>query len=145
MIKTYFNGAVTQEQILALVTAVAVVAVILNLMKGVIKFLITGGVLIGASVFLGIASPSELEDISKLVGGNDFKVVSQIAKASKNIKYNKKNNTLKVKVDGKWIDVSDITSYASILDKCSVHIDGKDYKITDDSIKEILDILSEKK
>lgn len=140
-IKTYFNGAVTQNQIMVIIVAIVVVLAILALAKKIIKVVLSVAVIVVTLVYLGITSPEQLKDVSSVVAEQGDKVITQISDTSKNVKFDKSSGDIQVCIEGKWINVKDISSYTKSFGGSSVSVNGKDYQVTDEGVKKILDLL----
>lgn len=141
MTKTYFNGAVTQNQIMVFIVAFVVVLAILALAKKIVKVAFSVAVIVVALIYLGVASPDQLKDVSSVIAKQGDKVITQISDTSKNVKFDKSSGDIQVCIENKWISVKDITSYTNAFGSSSVSVNGKDYAVTDESVKQILNLL----
>ena len=141
MTKTYFNGAVTQNQIMVFIVAFVVVLAILALAKKIVKVAFSVAVIVVALIYLGVASPDQLKDVSSVIAKQGDKVITQISDTSKNVKFDKSSGDIQVCIENKWISVKDITSYTNAFGSSSVSVNGKDYAVTDEGVKKILDLL----
>lgn len=141
MTKTYFNGAVTQNQIMVFIVAFVVVLAILALAKKIVKVALSVAVIVVALIYLGVASPDQLKDVSSVIAKQGDKVITQISDTSKNVKFDKSSGDIQVCIENKWISVKDITSYTNAFGSSSVSVNGKDYEVTDEGVKKILDLL----
>ena len=141
MTKTYFNGAVTQNQIMVFIVAFVVVLAILALAKKIVKVAFSVAVIVVALIYLGVASPDQLKDVSSVIAKQGDKVITQISDTSKNVKFDKSSGDVQVCIENKWISVKDITSYTNAFGSSSVSVNGKDYEVTDGDVKKILDLL----
>ena len=141
MTKTYFNGAVTQNQIMVFIVAFVVVLAILALAKKIVKVALSVAVIVVALIYLGVASPDQLKDVSSVIAKQGDKVITQISDTSKNVKFDKSSGDIQVCIENKWVSVKDITSYTNLFGSSSVSVNGKDYEVTDEGVKKILDLL----
>ena len=141
MTKTYFNGAVTQNQIMVFIVAFVVVLAILALAKKIVKVAFSVAVIVVALIYLGVASPDQLKDVSSVIAKQGDKVITQISDSSRNVKFDKSSGDVQVCIENKWISVKDITSYTNAFGSSSVSVNGKDYAVTDEGVKKILDLL----
>lgn len=141
MTKTYFNGAVTQNQIMVFIVAFVVVLAILALAKKIVKVAFSVAVIVVALIYLGVASPDQLKDVSSVIAKQGDKVITQISDSSRNVKFDKSSGDIQVCIENKWISVKDITSYTNAFGSSSVSVNGKDYAVTDEGVKKILDLL----
>lgn len=141
MTKTYFNGAVTQNQIMVFIVAFVVVLAILALAKKIVKVALSVAVIVVALIYLGVASPDQLKDVSSVIAKQGDKVITQISDTSKNVKFDKSSGDIQVCIENKWVSVKDITSYTNSFGSSSVSVNGKDYEVTDEGVKKILDLL----
>ena len=141
MTKTYFNGAVSQNQIMVFIVAFVVVLAILALAKKIVKVALSVAVIVVALIYLGVASPDQLKDVSSVIAKQGDKVITQISDTSKNVKFDKSSGDIQVCIENKWVSVKDITSYTNSFGSSSVSVNGKDYEVTDEGVKKILDLL----
>lgn len=141
MTKTYFNGTVTQNQIMVFIVAVVAVLAILALAKKIVKVALSVAVIVVALIYLGVASPDQLKDVSSVIAKQGDKVITQISDTSKNVKFDKSSGDIQVCIENKWVNVKDITSYTNSFGSSSVSVNGKDYEVTDEGVKKILDLL----
>lgn len=143
VVKTYFNGAVTQQQLMTVIVAVIAVFLVLSLAKKLVRFVLTVAIIVGVSIYFGLVSPEQLRDASKVVSEKGQEVFTQIADTSKNVKVDTSNGLdVKVCIDNNWYSVNDISSFVKAKDGVySVSINGQDYAVTDEGIKEMLDLL----
>lgn len=142
-IKTYFNGAITQKQVIGIVVAIIAVILILSFVKKVAKLILTVAVIVGALIYLGVMSPEQLQDVSKVVAKQGQEVFTQIADTSSNVKVDMSDGlNVEVCIADQWVNVNDISSFVKINEGVySVTINGKDYSVSDDSVKQVLDLL----
>ena len=141
MTKTYFNGAVSQNQIMVFIVAFVVVLAILALAKKIVKVALSVAEIVVALIYLGVASPDQLKDVSSVIAKQGDKVITQISDTSKNVKFDKSSGDIQVCIENKWVSVKDITSYTNSFGSSSVSVNGKDYEVTDEGVKKILDLL----
>lgn len=141
MTKTYFNGTVTQNQIMVFIVAVVAVLAILALAKKIVKVALSVAVIVVALIYLGVASPDQLKDVSSVITKQGDKVITQISDTSKNVKFDKSSGDIQVCIENKWVNVKDITSYTNSFGSSSVSVNGKDYEVTDEGVKKILYLL----
>lgn len=141
MTKTYFNGTITQNQIMVFIVAFVVVLAILALAKKIVKVALSVAVIVVALIYLGVASPDQLKDVSSVIAKQGDKVITQISDTSKNVKFDKSSGDIQVCIENKWVSVKDITSYTNSFGSSSVSVNGKDYEVTDEGVKKILDLL----
>ena len=141
MTKTYFNGAVTQNQIMVFIVAFVVVLAILALARKIVKVALSVAVIVVALIYLGVASPDQLKDVSSVVAKQGDKVITQISDSSRNVKFDKSSGDIQVCIENKWLSVKDITSYTNSFGSSSVSVNCKDYEVTDEGVKKILDLL----
>lgn len=144
VVKTYFNGAITQQQLIGIIIAVVAVIVILALAKKAIKLILTVVVIIGALIYFKVMSPEQLTDASKVIAEKGQATFTQISEASKNVKVDTSGETpsISVNLGGTWVNVNDITNFVRTKDGVySVSVNGKSYSVSDDGIKKVLDLL----
>lgn len=143
VVKTYFNGAITQNQLIAIIVAIVAVVLILAFVKKIAKLVLTVAVVVIALVYFGVMSPEQLKDVSKVVAEQGQGVFTQIADTSKNVKVDTANGLeVQVCINDTWVNVNDISSFIKSDDGAySVTVDGKTYSVSDDSIKQVLDLL----
>lgn len=144
VVKTYFNGAITQQQLIGIIIAVVAVIVILALAKKAIKLILTVVVIIGALIYFNVMSPEQLKDVSKVIAEKGQSTFTQISEASQNVKVDTSGETpsISVNLEGTWVNVNDITNFVKTKDGVySVNVNGQSYSVSDDSIKKVLDLL----
>lgn len=143
MTKAYFNGAITQNQIICVILSIVAVILILLFVKKIVKVVLTVGVIISALVYFGVASPEQIGDVAAIVSDKGQKVFTQISETSKNVKFDNSNGLdIQVRINDKWINVNDIKSFVKSKNGVyTVTVDGKSYSVSDDSIKQVLDLL----
>lgn len=143
MTKAYFNGAITQNQIICVILSIVAVILILLFVKKIVKVVLTVGVIISALVYFGVASPEQIGDVAAIVSDKGQKAFTQISETSKNVKFDNSNGLdIQVRINDKWINVNDIKSFVKSKNGVyTVTVDGKSYSVSDDSIKQVLDLL----
>lgn len=143
-VKTYFNGAITQNQLMSIIIAIIAVVLILAFTKKVIKLVLTVVVIIGALIYFGVMSPTQLKDITDVVSEKGQGVFTQIAEVSQNVKVDTSGDDLdvKIKIEDNWVSMKDVSSFIKSDDGVySVIVNGKSYSVSDDSIKQVLDLM----
>ena len=143
MTKAYFNGAITQNQIICVILSIVAVILILLFVKKIVKVVLTEGVIISALVYFGVASPEQIGDVAAIVSDKGQKAFTQISETSNNVKFDNSNGLdIQVRINDKWISVNDIKSFVKSKNGVyTVTVDGKSYSVSDDSIKQVLDLL----
>ena len=143
VVKTYFNGAITQNQIISIIIAIVLVALILAFVKKVAKLVLSVAVIVIALVYFGVVSPEQLQDVSKVVSEQGQGVFTQIADTSKNVKVDTADGLkVQVYINDTWVDVDDISSFVKTDNGTySVIINGDTYPVSDDGVQRVLDIL----
>ena len=143
MTKAYFNGAITQNQIICVILSIVAVILILLFVKKIVKVVLTVGVIISALVYFGVASPEQIGDVAAIVSDKGQKAFTQISETSNNVKFDNSNGLdIQVRINDKWINVNDIKSFVKSKNGVyTVTVDGKSYSVSDDSIKQVLDLL----
>lgn len=134
---TYFGGRVTRSQLLAIVLCIVAVLVVLKVLKGIIKTVVVAGVVCVALVHFGIASPQQLKDVALQIQEKGVQAYNALADASENIKLD--GSSIMVKIDGKWVDVTDISSIIPTSMGASVNVNGEDVAVADEVVVELLD------
>ena len=136
-VKTFFGGRLTLSQIIVFVIVILVVVLAIKLLKGVVKVITTVVSLCICLIYFGLASPIHMKDVTSTISKRGIASYSKLADVSNSIRI--KGNSVSLKVNGKWFDVSDIDSFIKLSDKSvSVVIDGKSYKVDDESIVKLL-------
>lgn len=130
--------SITSNQIIAIVVVLAVILVSLKVIKGILKWVITIGALCIGLVYFGLATPQQIQDVSKQIANKGIETYAKIAETSDNIRI--KDNKLEIKIDSKkWVDLSKLKSVVKETDKgLVVNIDGKKYTITDKEVKKLI-------
>lgn len=134
---TFFNGKVTLSQLVFIILAVIVVALVIKFLKGVVRTVITIIAICVALVNYGIASPTQIKDAASVISQKGIATYEKMASASENIKLN--GNNIEIKLGDKWINVSDVTSFISTGDGvATVNVDGESYSVEDSNIISLL-------
>lgn len=142
--KTYFNGLLTEKQLVILIVAVVIGVLVLTLAKKILKMILMAGIICIALVSLNITAPLHLRDVSSVLSGQNRTEVTQLVKKSNNIKLVSSTGgiDIQIKLNGKWISVDDIKSFVKTDDGAySIAIDASNFDVTDASIKRLLDLL----
>lgn len=132
-------GKLTNNQVICLLVVLLVVILILKMIKGIIKWILFAVVLCCGLVYFGLATPKQIQDVSKQIANQGIQTYQKIADTSENIRI--KDNKIQVKVDtGKWLNLDKLNSIIKSTDKEIIVIfDGKQYKITDKKVKELIE------
>ena len=137
---TYFNGSITQNQLITIIVVVLVCLILLKVVKKGIKLLVFLCAL--GIIFFNIHnfSPSKLLDTSTLLSSPTVKEqLVTLAEKSEVIKV--EDNTISVKVDNEWCSLNDIKSIVTLEDnQISVNVNGNDIVIDDEKIIELLNM-----
>ena len=142
-VKTFFGGRLTLSQLICIILAVVVVIVVLKLLKGVLRIVLTVTTLIIFLLQFGLASPTQLGDITKVIAEEGISAYNTYAKNSDNIKL--EDDKIMVKLNDNWYSVNDIDSIISTGDdSISITINGKSYATRDKTMIKLLNVLSSK-
>lgn len=142
-VKTFFGGRLTLSQLICIILAVVIVIVVFKLLKGVLRIALTVTTLIIFLLQFGLASPTQLGDITKVITEEGISAYNTYAKNSDNIKL--QNNKIMVRLNDNWYSVNDIDSIVSTGDdSISITINGKSYATRDKTMIKLLNVLSSK-
>lgn len=142
-VKTFFGGRLTLSQLIFIILAVVIVIVVLKLLKGLLRIALTVTTLIIFLLQFGLASPTQLGDITKVIAEEGISAYNTYAKNSDNIKL--QNNKIMVRLNDNWYSVNDIDSIVSTGDdSISITINGKSYATRDKTMIKLLNVLSSK-
>ena len=142
-VKTFFGGRLTLSQLICIILAVVIVIVVLKLLKGLLRIALTVTTLIIFLLQFGLASPTQLGDITKVIAEEGISAYNTYAKNSDNIKL--QNNKIMVRLNDNWYSVNDIDSIVSTGDdSISITINGKSYATRDKTMIKLLNVLSSK-
>lgn len=142
-VKTFFGGRLTLSQLICIILAVVIVIVVFKLLKGVLRIALTVTTLIIFLLQFGLASPTQLGDITKVIAEEGISAYNTYAKNSDNIKL--QNNKIMVRLNDNWYSVNDIDSIISTGDdSISITINGKSYATRDKTMIKLLNVLSSK-
>lgn len=142
-VKTFFGGRLTLSQLIFIILAVVVVIVVLKLLKGVLRIVLTITTLVIFLLQFGLASPTQLGDITKVIAEEGISAYNTYAKNSDNIKL--EDDKIMVKLNDNWYSVNDIDSIISTGDdSISITINGKSYATKDKTMIKLLNVLSSK-
>ena len=143
-VKTYFDGRLTQNQLIALGLGALVIFIAFCSFKKIMRLVVTVGVIGFMAANLGVASPEVLKNTVDIIKEKGTEV-AQLAELSDNVKI--EGESISIKLGDEWYSVSDINSYI-VTDEAtgavSVTVGDKDIAITDDSILSLLKLLSNK-
>lgn len=142
--KTYFNGLLTQKQLLILIVAVVLGVLVLTLVKKILKMILMAGIICVALVSLNINAPLHLRDVSSVLSGQNRVEITQLVKKSNNIKLVSSSGGIgiQIKLNGKWVSVDDIKSFVKTNNGAySIAVNDNNFDVTDVSIKRLLDLL----
>ena len=142
--KTYFNGLLTEKQLVILIVAVVIGVIVLTLAKKILKMILMAGIICIALVSLNITAPLHLRDVSSVLKSQSRAEVTQLVKKSNSIKLVSSSGgiDIQIKLNGKWISVDDIKSFVKTDDGAySIAVDGSNFDVADASIKRLLDLL----
>lgn len=142
--KTYFNGLLTQKQLLIVIVAVVLGVLVLTLVKKILKMILMAGIICVALVSLNINAPLHLRDVSSVLSGQNRVEITQLVKKSNNIKLVSSSGgiDIQIKLNGKWVSVDDIKSFVKTDNGAySIAVNGNNFDVTDVSIKRLLDLL----
>lgn len=134
---TFFNGKVTLSQLVFIILAIIVVALVIKFLKGVVRTIIAIGAICVALVNYGIASPTQIKDAASVISQKGIATYEKMASASENIKLDGSN--IEIKLGDKWVNVSDVTSFIpSGKGVATVNVDGESYSVEDSDIISLL-------
>ena len=137
---TYFNGAITQSQLISILIIVVVCLILLKVVKKGIKlvvFLCTIGVII---FNLTNFSPTKLLDSNIVLATPELKE-QLVSLSDKSDMIKIESDIVSVKINDNWINVNDIKSLINLEDgTISLNVDGKDIVIDDEKIIELLNL-----
>lgn len=142
--KTYFNGLLTQKQLLIVIVAVVLGVLVLTLVKKILKMILMAGIICVALVSLNINAPLHLRDVSSVLSGQNRVEITQLVKKSNNIKLVSSSGgiDIQIKLNGKWVSVDDIKSFVKTDNGAySIAVNDNNFDVTDVSIKRLLDLL----
>lgn len=142
-VKTYFDGAITQNQLISIIVAIIAIFIVIVLAKKTIRLVLTVAIVVIALIYFGVVSPKELKDVSKVVSEKGTEVFNDVAKMSDNVKVESDGGlNIQVCIEGNWYSVDDISSFVKVEDGVySVSVNNRDYTVTDKGIIKLLEIL----
>ena len=142
-VKTYFDGRITQSQLIVGIIAIVAVLFILKFVKSIAKLFCTIAIVCVCLVQFGLATPDQLVDIAGKMKDTGMAYYEKVATASENIKLTDGN--LSFRIGDKWINASDIKSVVSGKENTLTVITGTDTLTIDDkTIIEVLKTLTKK-
>lgn len=134
---TFFDGKVTLSQVIMVVAALIVVSFAIKLLKGALKTIVVIGAICFALVYYGVASPTQLKDAAEVIAQQGVQAYEKLADASENIKI--QGNSVKVRIDGSWVDVADVSSIIKTADGvATVIVDGTSHVVDDSGVISLL-------
>ena len=137
------------SQIALIIGGLVVAGLVLNFIKGVVKFAVLVVIVLGCLFAFNKLSPDQVSQIKNLANSSTQTIqqVTDMAKNSDSVKIDTANgNKVSIKVGNEWVNVSDIAQVKSISkDGAVVVIKGKEIKVTDESVIKILDLVQSQK
>lgn len=134
---TFFDGKVTLSQLVFIILAIIVVALVIKFLKGVARTIVAVVAVCVALVNYGIASPTQIKDVASVISQRGIATYEKMASASESIKLN--GNNIEIKLGDKWVNVSDVTSFISTGDgAATINVDGESYFVEDSNIISLL-------
>ena len=135
---TFFDGKVTLSQLIVGIIIIAVILFVLKAIKGIMKTVIIFIAVCIGLVHYGLASPTQIKDVTTQIANNGIKTYQTFANASENIKIKEKD--IKLKIDGTWVSVADVSSFIKTKDGvATVVIGGKEVLVDDSNIISLLE------
>lgn len=134
---TYFNGTVTQTQIIQFVAVFLIIILSFAFLKKMAKLVVVLVCVLYLVVTMGIASPTKLVNTAVAVKENGTEMYEFYTKAKDKIKFD--GDKASIKVNGEWIDVDSISSIVSVGEGlASIYVNGENVAISDADIVEFL-------
>lgn len=131
------------NDIIAAVIGIVAVLIVLSLIKGIVKFIITVVVIILAGLY--IFMPSKLTSVTDLAKSEAFSKVQEVVNNSDTVKMEKDSNNdtiISIKIADKWFNTNEIKDVVSISDdKCVLNINGERYEVTDKQIIKVIKLM----
>lgn len=143
-VKMYFNGMLTEKQLITIVIAVVALIIILSIAKKVLKVVLSVTVLVAALMYFNIVSPDKLLSIEKVIEEQGSKAIEEIADASENIKISTEDKEINIQIKpdntDEWINLDDISKMVTDKDDCITIIinENNSYNITDKNVIKLL-------
>lgn len=144
-IKMYFNGMLTEKQIIAIVVIIISIVLIISLAKKVVKIILIVGVVIIGLIYFNIVSPEKIVELENVIEDKGEKVIQDIANTSDNIEiiYKDTKLILKVRPDNSenFININDIDRITEKDNKLAL-IDKDDniFVTTDKNVIKLLNL-----
>lgn len=136
-VKTYFDGRVTQSQLIVGIVSLIVILFVLAFVKKIAKVLCTIAIVCVALVYFGIASPAQIKDVASSIQKTGIEYYEKIAEASENVKI--KDGSVSVKIEGKWVKVESIDGVVQGKEGVlTVLINGESYAVDDLDVINVL-------
>lgn len=136
-VKTYFNGRVTQSQLIVGIICLVAILFVLAFVKRLVKILCIVGITCVCLVYFGLASPAQISDVASQVSKTGISYYQKIASASENVKIT--DNSIAVKINDNWVNVEDIQGVVSGADNVTtVILNGESYTTDDKNVIEVL-------
>lgn len=140
MEKMYFNGAITQNQLIIGIICVIGLFIVLAVAKKIVRIVCSIVALVMLCINVGVFSPDKVDMTS--ITGQQTQLV-QIAKSSKDyVKVDTKNGVkVQVKINDTWTPLEDIASFKDTDEGYSVCVNGETYLVTDESVQKVLSLV----
>jgi hypothetical protein len=135
---TFFDGKVTLSQLIMGIIIIAVILFVLKVIKGIMKTVIIFIAICVGLVHYGLASPTQIKDVTTQIANNGIKTYQTFANASENIKIQGKD--IKLKIGDNWVSIADVSSFIKTEDGvATVVVDGENVLVDDSNIISLLE------
>lgn len=134
---TFFDGKITLSQLIVGIVGLVIIFFALKIARGLARGVSIAVTVIAMLIHFGIASPTQLTDTAKLISEKGINSYQEFVKASDNIRVS--GSKLEVKINGKWIDVTSISSIVQGDDAhAQIVVNGEKVDIDDVNIISLL-------
>lgn len=132
-----FDGKMTLSQLVVIIIAIAVVLIALKVIKTAMRAVVCVVAVCFCLVYFNIASPDQLKDVAGQIASAGVSGYQTVIDSSQNIKW--EDNSIKVNVEGKWINASDIESIVGgDSGKATIVANGNTYVVDDSAVIQLL-------
>lgn len=129
---TLIGDRLTVGQLLLILMVVTTVMAMVKFFRGIFRVSIIAATLVGASVYFGVISPQELQDVSDKIAEQGVKTYESVVSMSDNIKI--EGSSIHVNLGGVWHNVEEVTSFVKGSDGSATIKLGDQSFTTDDVV-----------
>lgn len=105
------------------------------------KFIVLGGVIIAILIVLNVIT---FDDVKRFSGDVLNKVAEASETVSNYVKVDKEKCEIYFNINGEWVASEDLGNIKKEAGTYTIHFNGKDYKVDDNNLTRVIDIMYDK-